>query len=310
MLDLNNKSVISTRQGATPLAARCQREYHWDEPKCRKVLKAYRQFLFLKKNFQDWDATILSPSGPVDQMWHQHLLDVTHYCHDTMLLCGHVVGYDPDGALDDAMKARRTKTTRDALVEHFGSDYAKEMWLTHAEMRTQEENTTVDDTDEDPITLELRDQTGGRMGNTRFKIKRSSKIKKLFDVYAQMKNVPKHELRFYLDGEEIDGETDDTVAVFELDDFDYVDVKGTAVNNDDPITIQLRDQTGEVTYFKIKRSSELNKVLYKYAERKGVHIDSLVSFLDGEKIDGKLTVAELELDDMDQFDVMLEQSGC
>jgi len=224
MLDLDNTNIITTRQGATPLAARCQREYQWDETKCRKVLKAYRQFLLLKKHFQDWDATILSPSGPVDQMWHQHLLDVTHYCHDTIVLCGHVVGHNPDGALDAAMKTHRTKTTRDALVEHFGSDFNMEMWLTQAELHVQEERLAVD--------------------------------------------------------------------------------------NDGPITIRVRDQTGEETFFKVKRSTELNKLFITYAKSHDVNIESLVFLIDGEKMDGQLSAADYDMDDQDQLDVRLEQRGC
>jgi hypothetical protein len=106
------------------------REYLWDETKCRRVLNAYNQFLELKKQFRDWDATILSPSRVVDLMWRQHLLDFTNYYHDTILLCGHVVGHNPDEALDGPAKAARTKATRIALFEHFGSDYDKEMWFT------------------------------------------------------------------------------------------------------------------------------------------------------------------------------------
>ena len=106
------------------------REYLWDESKCRRVLNAYHQFLELKKQFQDWDATILSPSRVVDLMWRQHLLDFTNYYHDTILLCGHVVGHNPDEALDGPAKAARIKSTRIALFEHFGSDYDKEMWFT------------------------------------------------------------------------------------------------------------------------------------------------------------------------------------
>eukprot|EP00751_Fragilariopsis_kerguelensis_P029721 CAMPEP_0170906834 /NCGR_PEP_ID=MMETSP0735-20130129/926_1 /TAXON_ID=186038 /ORGANISM="Fragilariopsis kerguelensis, Strain L26-C5" /LENGTH=293 /DNA_ID=CAMNT_0011302803 /DNA_START=104 /DNA_END=982 /DNA_ORIENTATION=+ len=223
MLDLENKSVISTRQGATPLAARCQREYQWDETKCRTVLKAYRQFLMLKKHFQDWDATILSPSGPVDQMWHQHLLDVTHYCHDTKLLCGHVVGHNPDGALDHTMKTRRTKTTRDALAELFGSDYVKEMWFTQAELSAQEES--------------------------------------------------------------------------------------TAVSGDDLVNIRLRDQTGEVTFYRTKRSFKLEKIFNSVSKKMGLCVDSLSFLFDGERINGQLSAADYNIDDQDQIDFMLEGRG-
>ena len=86
----------STTQGATALVKRCMRVYNWSLEKTRKVLTAYRQFLTLKKEHKDWNATILSPSYLVDQMWHQHILDVVNYTHDMMLLCGHVVGHNPD----------------------------------------------------------------------------------------------------------------------------------------------------------------------------------------------------------------------
>ena len=98
LVDVESNDVIT--QGATPLVKRCMRVYNWDLAKARRVLNAYRQFLLLKKCHEDWDATQLSPSHLVDQMWHQHILDVTNYCHDMMLLCGHAVDHNPDGALD------------------------------------------------------------------------------------------------------------------------------------------------------------------------------------------------------------------
>jgi small ubiquitin-related modifier len=194
--------------------ARCQREYLWDEAKCRRVLNAYRQFLELKKTFEDWDATILSPSQVVDQMWHQHLLDVTNYCHDTILLCGHVVGHNPDGALDGPAKAARTKTTRDALFENFGSDYNKKMWLTPTELHEEER---IDS--KIPITLILRDQTGEQ---TSFKLKRSTELSGLFNTYAKMKGVVGHDLRFLFGGERIPESA--TPFDLELNDQDEIDV--------------------------------------------------------------------------------------
>ena len=143
------------------------------------------------------------------------------------LLFGHVVGHNHDGAMDDAMKAKRTKTTRDALVEHSGSDYVEDMWLTQAELRTQEESTTINGNDED-----------------------------------------------------------------------------------DPITILIRDQLGEITSFNIKRSMKLSKTFDVVAKKRGFEIDVLHFLFDGERINGESTAAELELRDMDRIDVLLEASGC
>jgi small ubiquitin-related modifier len=67
---------------------------------------------------------------------------------------------------------------------------------------------------------------------------------------------------------------------------------------------------GKETFFCIKKSTKLGKVFESYAQRKGVPRYSLRFMLDGEKIEDPSTPLTLELDDQDQFDVLLEMSGC
>jgi hypothetical protein len=124
LVDVESNDVIT--QGATPLVKRCIRVYGWDLVKTRKVLKAYRQFLFLKKQYEDWDGTKLSPCTLVDEMWQQHILDVVNYCHDMMLLCGCVLGYNPDETLDDVAKFEKT---REGLELHFKNNFDEDIWL-------------------------------------------------------------------------------------------------------------------------------------------------------------------------------------
>lgn len=81
------------------------------------------------------------------------------------------------------------------------------------------------------------------------------------------------------------------------------------VEGSEPITIRVRDQTGEETFFKIKKSTKMSKVFDTYAQRKGVQATSLRFMLDGERIDENSTPKMLELDDQDQIDCMLEQTG-
>jgi Ubiquitin-2 like Rad60 SUMO-like len=71
-------------------------------------------------------------------------------------------------------------------------------------------------------------------------------------------------------------------------------------NNDTP-------KTGEETFFKIKKSTRMQKVFDTYAQRKGIQASSLRFLLDGEKIGPDQTPKMLELDDQDQIDCMLEQ---
>lgn len=68
-------------------------------------------------------------------------------------------------------------------------------------------------------------------------------------------------------------------------------------------------QTGEETFFKIKKTTKMQKVFDTYAQRKGVQSSSLRFLLDGDKIGPDQTPKMLELDDQDQIDCMLEQTG-
>lgn len=51
------------------------------------------------------------------------------------------------------------------------------------------------------------------------------------------------------------------------------------------------------------------QVFQTYASRRGVDVSSLRFLLDGERIDAAETPKSLELDDQDQIDCMLEQTG-
>jgi len=77
----------------------------------------------------------------------------------------------------------------------------------------------------------------------------------------------------------------------------------------EPITIRIKDQTGEETFFKIKKTTKMQKVFETYAQRKGVQPQSLRFLLDGERIESDQTPKMLELEDQDQIDCVLEQTG-
>lgn len=214
MVDIDSDDIA---QGATPLVKRCMRVYNWDEEKSRKVLKAYRQFLFLKKIHKDWDAAILSPSHLVDQMWHQHILDVVNYCHDMMLLCGHVVGHNPDGAADVDGKRVRDAATREGLEEHFEGKYDKVIWGIENEGIVRSGHAPAEE--HEPITIRIRDQAGEV---TFFRVKKDTLMSNIFNCYATRKGVDLKNLRFLLDACNIIPNS--TPKSLELEDHDLIDV--------------------------------------------------------------------------------------
>jgi small ubiquitin-related modifier len=301
MIDLEHRPRMT--QGATPLVARCMRVHHWPESEARKILKAYRQFLVLKKIKEDWNAEILSPSAEVDLMWHQHILDVVNYSHDCMLLCGHVIGHNPDGGLNDSARAERRRVTQAALTEHFGAEAVDNIPPTVVEPRR-------DPTE--PITIRIRNQTGEE---TSYCVRWGQRLGTVFEAYARRKGANDSTLRFLLDGERIlDHET---ARMLELTDQDRIDcvleqsVVEPRRDPREPITIRIRDQTGEETFFKILLGVRMGKVFEIYARLKGVDcITTLRFMLDCERILEDQTPEMLELKDQDLIMVMLEQSGC
>ena len=77
----------------------------------------------------------------------------------------------------------------------------------------------------------------------------------------------------------------------------------------DAITIRVKDQGGEETFFKVKNTTKMSKVFGAYAQRKGVQQSSLRFLLDGERINPEDTPKSLELEDQDLIDCLLEQYG-
>lgn len=68
-------------------------------------------------------------------------------------------------------------------------------------------------------------------------------------------------------------------------------------------------QSGEETFFKIKKTTKMGKVFQTYAQRKGMQVSSLRFLLDGDRIKEDQTPKMLEMEDQDQIDCVLDQVG-
>eukprot|EP01082_Thalassiosira_pseudonana_P010194 g8948.t1 g8948 contig34:495094-495889(+) len=75
------------------------------------------------------------------------------------------------------------------------------------------------------------------------------------------------------------------------------------------LTIRVKDQNGEETYFKIKKTTKMKKIMDAYAQRKGINRTSVRFLLDGDRITDDDTPKTLEIEDQDQIDCVLEQTG-
>mmetsp|Transcript_94 Transcript_94/g.166 ORF Transcript_94/g.166 Transcript_94/m.166 type:complete len:99 (+) Transcript_94:136-432(+) len=77
----------------------------------------------------------------------------------------------------------------------------------------------------------------------------------------------------------------------------------------EPLTIRLREQTGEETFFKIKTTTKMSKVFDAFLQKKGLQPETVRFTMDGDNIDPTDTPATLGLEDQDMIDCFLAQVG-
>ncbi|BFZ57602.1 SUMO protein smt3 [Savitreella phatthalungensis] len=75
------------------------------------------------------------------------------------------------------------------------------------------------------------------------------------------------------------------------------------------VNLKVVGSDGAEVFFKIKRTTQLKKLMETYCERQGKSFSAVRFLVDGERIQPHQTPDELQLDDGDQIEVMIEQLG-
>lgn len=75
------------------------------------------------------------------------------------------------------------------------------------------------------------------------------------------------------------------------------------------INIKVKAQDGTEIYFKIKRTTQLKKLMDAYCTRQGLSNNQCRFIFDGERIKDDDTPDTLEMENGDEIDVMVEQTG-
>ncbi|KAK9146007.1 hypothetical protein Sjap_005910 [Stephania japonica] len=75
------------------------------------------------------------------------------------------------------------------------------------------------------------------------------------------------------------------------------------------INLKVKGQDGNEVFFRIKRSTQLRKLMTAYCDRQSVEFNSIAFLFDGRRLRAEQTPDELEMEDGDEIDAMLHQTG-
>uniref|UniRef100_M8BY97 Small ubiquitin-related modifier n=1 Tax=Aegilops tauschii TaxID=37682 RepID=M8BY97_AEGTA len=86
-------------------------------------------------------------------------------------------------------------------------------------------------------------------------------------------------------------------------------VKGQAYLTAIKVHSLATGRDGNEVFFRIKRSTQLKKLMNAYCDRQSVDLNSIAFLFDGRRLRGEQTPDELEMEEGDEIDAMLHQTG-
>jgi len=88
-----------------------------------------------------------------------------------------------------------------------------------------------------------------------------------------------------------------------------VDGKAKDEKAGDHLNLKVKSQDGNEIYFKVKKTTQFRKVMIAYCRKVGADVDAVRFLFDGTRIRPDQTPAELEMEDEDEIDAMVSQTG-
>ncbi|CAN7038931.1 unnamed protein product [Brassica rapa subsp. trilocularis] len=75
------------------------------------------------------------------------------------------------------------------------------------------------------------------------------------------------------------------------------------------INLKVKGQDGNEVFFRIKRATQLKKLMTAYCDRQSVDFNSIAFLFDGRRLRAEQTPDELDMEEGDEIDAMLHQTG-
>ena len=75
------------------------------------------------------------------------------------------------------------------------------------------------------------------------------------------------------------------------------------------LSLKVKSQDGNEVFFKVKKTTTFSKVMHAYCKKVGTDIESVRFLFDGTRLRPEQTPADLDMEDEDEIDAMVQQTG-
>merc|ERR1712166_460076 len=75
------------------------------------------------------------------------------------------------------------------------------------------------------------------------------------------------------------------------------------------LNLKVKSPDGNEVYFKVKKSTQFSKVMSAYCKKVGADMDNVRFLFDGQRIRPDHTPEDLDMEDEDEIDAMVTQTG-
>ncbi|GJP33338.1 hypothetical protein CLOM_g17882 [Closterium sp. NIES-68] len=75
------------------------------------------------------------------------------------------------------------------------------------------------------------------------------------------------------------------------------------------INLKVKSQDGQEVFFKIRSTSTFKKLMQTYCDRQSIDMNAIAFLFDGRRLRPDQSPSDLEMEDGDEIDAMLHQTG-
>ena len=103
----------------------------WKKKDLEKICHYYRNFLFLKKKYQQ-EGNPLPPSEEIDEFWHNHILDTQQYHKDCEVIFGNYLHHYPYFGIDGKSTEADAQKAFDAMQQLYEKEFGEKIYRVRA----------------------------------------------------------------------------------------------------------------------------------------------------------------------------------